>query len=206
MDSLVSLADGALRTLFLNAPSPARNSPAQAITEQELSKSERTLSASLMRINHTGEICAQALYKAQALSTGSKQVALEMQHAAEEEADHLAWCEQRLQQLDSHTSYLNPIFYSLSFAIGYVTGKISDEVSLGFIAATEDQVCKHLENHAERLPEQDSKSHAIVQQMIIDERQHGENAIKAGGKAFNKPIKQAMTLFSKVMTETTARI
>ncbi len=206
LDAFILQADSALRTLFVNAPKPARESPAQSLNEPELTPQERELSASLMRINHTGEVCAQALYRGQAHSANQKKVAETMQQAADEEADHLAWCEQRINELGSHTSYLNPIFYSLSYALGYTTGKISDEISLGFIGATEDQVCLHLENHSERLPKADAKSQAIVKQMIIDEKRHGEHAMQAGGKVFPKPVKQVMSLFSKVMTETTSKI
>jgi len=130
----------------------------------------------------------------------------EMEQAAAEEVDHLAWCAERLAQLDSHTSYLNPAFYAMSFGLGATAGLVSDQVSLGFVAATEDRVCDHLRDHQNRLPANDTKSRAIVDQMLIDEEKHGHAALDAGGMLFPAPIKKAMTLVSKVMTFTTSRI
>jgi len=129
-----------------------------------------------------------------------------MEHAADEEIDHLAWCEQRIRQLGSHPSVLNPLFYGLSFGVGAVAGLVSDRVSLGFVAATEDQVVKHLDEHLQQIPEQDAKSRAILEQMRSDELQHANSALDAGGVRFPAPIKLGMTLLSKVMTKTTYRI
>ncbi|MCL4150574.1 UNVERIFIED_CONTAM: hypothetical protein GTU68_006905 [Idotea baltica] len=129
-----------------------------------------------------------------------------MEQAAAEEVDHLAWCEGRIKELDSHTSILNPAFYALSFGIGATAGLVSDKVSLGFVAATEDQVCNHLRDHQTHLPASDTKSRAIVDQMLIDEEKHGHAALEAGGLDFPHYIKQAMTVVSKVMTSTTAKI
>lgn len=162
--------------------------------------------AGLMRVNHCGEVCAQALYRGQALTARSAEVRATMQKSALEEEDHLAWCEQRLQDLGSHTSYLNPIWYGLSFSMGALTGLIGDRVSLGFVAATEEQVCQHLNEHMHRLPEDDSKSRAVVQQMLLDEQRHADAAMEEGGLAFPGVVKQAMTLVSRAMTETTYRI
>lgn len=134
------------------------------------------------------------------------QVRSAMEHAADEEIDHLAWCEQRIRELGSHPSVLNPLFYGLSFGVGAVAGLVSDRVSLGFVAATEDQVCKHLDEHLEQLPEHDAKSRAILEQMRIDEQQHANSALAAGGGRFPAPIKFGMTLLSKVMTKSTYRI
>jgi len=159
-----------------------------------------------MRINHTGEVCAQALYQGQALTAKLAHVREAMEHAAEEEIDHLAWCEQRIRQLGSHPSVLNPLFYGMSFGIGAVAGLISDKVSLGFVAATEDQVCKHLNEHLEQLPAEDEKSRAILEQMRIDEERHAESALDAGGYRFPAPIKFGMSLMAKVMTKSTYRI
>jgi len=159
-----------------------------------------------MRINHTGEVCAQALYQGQALTARLPRVRQAMEHAAEEEIDHLAWCEQRIRQLGSHTSVLNPLFYGLSFGIGASAGLISDRISLGFVAATEDQVCKHLDEHLERIPETDQKSRAILLQMREDEARHSTAALDAGGLRFPAPIKFGMSLMAKVMTKTTYRI
>jgi len=199
-------ADAALRTLLPFSGQPSRPSPALLKTETELSKSETRHVAGLMRINHTGEVCAQALYQGQALTARLPQVRQAMEQAADEEIDHLAWCEQRIRQLGSHTSVLNPIFYGLSFGIGASAGLISDRISLGFVAATEDQVCKHLDDHLGQLPAGDEKSRAILEQMREDEAQHSTAAIEAGGLRFPAPVKFGMSLVSKVMTKATYRI
>jgi len=199
-------ADAALRTLLPFSGQPSRPSPALLKTETELSESETRHVAGLMRINHTGEVCAQALYQGQALTARLPQVRQAMEQAADEEIDHLAWCEQRIRQLGSHTSVLNPIFYGLSFGIGASAGLISDRISLGFVAATEDQVCKHLDDHLGQLPAGDEKSRAILEQMREDEAQHSTAAIEAGGLRFPAPVKFGMSLVSKVMTKATYRI
>jgi len=199
-------ADAALRTLLPFSGQPSRPSPALLKTETELSESETRHVAGLMRINHTGEVCAQALYQGQALTARLPQVRQAMEQAADEEIDHLAWCEQRIRQLGSHTSVLNPIFYGLSFGIGASAGLISDRISLGFVAATEDQVCKHLDDHLGQLPAGDEKSRAILEQMRDDEAQHSTAAIEAGGLRFPAPVKFGMSLVSKVMTQATYRI
>jgi ubiquinone biosynthesis monooxygenase Coq7 len=199
-------ADAALRTLLPFSGQPSRPSPALLKTETELSESETRHVAGLMRINHTGEVCAQALYQGQALTARLPQVRQAMEQAADEEIDHLAWCEQRIRQLGSHTSVLNPIFYGLSFGIGASAGLISDRISLGFVAATEDQVCKHLDDHLGQLPAGDEKSRAILEQMREDEAEHSTAAIEAGGLRFPAPVKFGMSLVSKVMTKATYRI
>ncbi|AEA82608.1 2-nonaprenyl-3-methyl-6-methoxy-1%2C4-benzoquino l hydroxylase [Streptococcus pneumoniae] len=205
-DRLLMQADAALRTLLPFSGQPSRPSPALLKTETELSESETRHVAGLMRINHTGEVCAQALYQGQALTARLPQVRQAMEQAADEEIDHLAWCEQRIRQLGSHTSVLNPIFYGLSFGIGASAGLISDRISLGFVAATEDQVCKHLDDHLGQLPAGDEKSRAILEQMRDDEAQHSTAAIEAGGLRFPAPVKFGMSLVSKVMTKATYRI
>lgn len=205
-DRLLMQADAALRTLLPFSGQPARPSPALLKNETELSESETRHVAGLMRINHTGEVCAQALYQGQALTARLPQVRRAMEQAADEEIDHLAWCEQRIRQLDSHTSVLNPLFYGLSFGIGATAGLISDRISLGFVAATEDQVCKHLDEHLGQLPASDDKSRAILEQMREDELQHSTAAIEAGGLRFPAPVKFGMSLVSKVMTKATYRI
>ncbi|MCQ2044927.1 MULTISPECIES: 2-polyprenyl-3-methyl-6-methoxy-1,4-benzoquinone monooxygenase [Stutzerimonas stutzeri subgroup] len=205
-DRLLMQADSALRTLLPFSGQPARPSPAVLKNEAELSESETRHVAGLMRINHTGEVCAQALYQGQALTARLPQVRWAMEQAADEEIDHLAWCEQRIRQLGSHTSVLNPLFYGLSFGIGATAGLISDRISLGFVAATEDQVCKHLDEHLGQLPASDDKSRAILEQMREDEQQHSTAAIKAGGLRFPAPVKFGMSLVSKVMTKATYRI
>jgi len=205
-DRLLLQADAALRTLLPFSGKPYRPSPAQSEPETPLDASKAHHIAGLMRINHTGEVCAQALYQGQALTARLPQVRSAMEQAANEEVDHLAWCEQRIRELDSQPSLLNPLFYGLSFGIGAAAGLISDKVSLGFVAATEEQVCKHLEEHLEQLPEEDRKSRAILKQMRSDEQQHATTALEAGGLRFPGPVKLGMTLLSKVMTKTTYRI
>ena len=200
VDRLINEADTALKTLSRSRAHARRSSPAEGHSESELNERERQHAAGLMRVNHTGEVCAQALYQGQALTARLDDVREEMQQAAQEEEDHLAWCEQRLRELDSHTSYLNPAWYGLSFALGAVTGAISDKVSLGFVAATEERVCEHLREHLKDMPEQDRKSRLILQQMLEDEQRHGDNALDAGGTEFPAPVKDTMTGLSKLMT------
>ena len=205
-DKLISNADQALRTLVPQSSTAERDNPASTLSSGDLSEDQRSHIAGLMRINHTGEVCAQALYQGQALTARLPTVKNEMEQAAREEVDHLAWCEDRLQQLDSHTSVLNPLFYASSFLIGAAAGALGDKWSLGFVAATEQQVCKHLEEHLEQIPDSDQQSRAILEQMLIDEKAHGEKAMQGGGKAFSGPAKQLMSAASKVMTRSTYRI
>ncbi|AQQ68936.1 demethoxyubiquinone hydroxylase family protein [Microbulbifer agarilyticus] len=206
LDRLLLQADRALRTLSPGPPCHERPSPAKAVDEAELSDGERRHAAGLMRVNHSGEVCAQALYQGQALTAKLPEVRAEMEHAADEEIDHLAWCEQRLDELGSRPSVLNPLWYGMSFGIGAAAGKISDKVSLGFLAATEEQVCKHLEGHLQELPEQDEKSRAVVEQMLVDEAKHQHAALEAGGARFPGPVKGLMTLVSKAMTSVSYRL
>ncbi|WP_137820041.1 2-polyprenyl-3-methyl-6-methoxy-1,4-benzoquinone monooxygenase [Pseudomonas sp. 2FG] len=206
VDRLLLQADAALRTLLPFSGQPYRPSPALVQPEAELSAEDARHVAGLMRINHTGEVCAQALYQGQALTAKLPHVRAAMEHAADEEVDHLAWCEQRIRQLGSHPSLLNPLFYGLSFGLGAVAGLVSDKLSLGFVAATEDQVCKHLDEHLTQLPIEDDKSRAILEQMRSDEAQHAASALEAGGFRFPAPLKFGMSLLSKVMTTSTYRI
>lgn len=206
LDRLLLQADRTLRTLSPGTPCHTRSSPAQHYDEAQLSDSERRCAAGLMRVNHSGEVCAQALYQGQALTAKLPEVRTEMETAADEEIDHLAWCELRLEELDSRPSLLNPLWYSLSFALGAATGKVSDKVSLGFVAATEEQVCKHLRDHMQRLPPQDQKSRAVVEQMLEDEEKHQHIALDAGGVRFPAPIKALMSTISKAMTLTSYRL
>lgn len=205
-DRLLMQADAALRTLLPFSGHPTRVSPAKLKDETLLSEQESRHVAGLMRINHTGEVCAQGLYQGQALTAKLPHIRETMEKAADEEIDHLAWCEERIRQLGSRPSLLNPIFYGLSFGIGATAGLISDRVSLGFVAATEDQVCKHLDSHLSQLPVSDDKSRAILEQMRVDEAQHSSMALNAGGLRFPSPVKWGMSLLSKVMTSTTYRI
>ncbi|MDY1344276.1 2-polyprenyl-3-methyl-6-methoxy-1,4-benzoquinone monooxygenase [Pseudomonas aeruginosa] len=206
IDRFLLQADSALRTLLPFSGQPARPSPAIVEPDGELSEEDTRHIAGLMRINHTGEVCAQALYQGQSLTAKLPEVREAMEEAAEEEIDHLAWCEQRIRQLGSRPSVLNPIFYGLSFGVGAAAGLVSDRVSLGFVAATEDQVCKHLDEHLAQIPQEDRKSRAILEQMRIDEEQHSGNALAAGGLRFPAPVKLGMSLLAKVMTKSTYRI
>ena len=204
-DIVIAQLDQALRALAGN-PSARRKNPAAEIPEASLSASEQLHAAGLMRVNHTGEICAQALYEGQALTASDARTRDALRAAAREESDHLAWCGERLDELQSRPSLLNPAFYALSYAMGALTGLMGDAVSLGFVEATEDQVCRHLESHLDTLPDADAHSREIVKTMHEDEARHGANALDAGGAEFPEPVKQAMTLLSRLMTETTYRI
>lgn len=200
-DRLIQSADRALKTLIPGATAPDRPSPAQGLNEATLNEQEKRHIAGLMRVNHTGEVCAQALYQGQALTARSDKTREAMRQAAIEEQDHLAWCEQRLTELDSRTSYLNPLFYSLSFGMGAAAGLLGDKYSLGFVAATEDQVCEHLSSHLKQLPVSDEKSAAIISTMLEDEAEHATHALAQGGKAFSATTKRAMSSCAKVMTK-----
>lgn len=202
-DKLIIESDRVLRTLNSAPPAATTPSPAASVDDSELSPQEQRHAAGLMRINHTGEVCAQALYQGQALTAKLPHIREEMDKAAAEEVDHLTWCQQRLEQLNSHSSRLNPLFYGLSFSMGAMAGAISDKVSLGFVAATEELVCQHLEKHLQELPQQDQKSRAIVGQMLKDEAQHQQTALDAGGTRFPAPVKLGMKLLSKAMTQST---
>ncbi len=206
LDQLIDQLDTGLRTAFGNAPQANRASPAAEIEESELSDQDRQHAIGLMRVNHAGEICAQALYQGQALTAKLPEVGEQMKEAAEEEVDHLAWCEQRITELGGKTSALNPAWYAMSFALGAGAGLISDKLSLGFVAATEDQVCQHLQKHLKELPTEDNKSRSIVEQMLVDERQHADSALAAGGHNFPKPVKQLMTLISSAMTKSSYKV
>ena len=206
LDQVITGADRALRALSRNTQPASRPSPAEQLDEAKLDDTDRKHAAGLMRVNHSGEVCAQALYQGQALTAKLKSVRGEMEHAADEELDHLAWCEDRLSALGSRPSLLNPAWYGLSFSLGAGAGLISDKISLGFVAATEEGVCEHLRTHLAELPEQDERSKAVVAQMLEDEALHKKMALKAGGHDFPTPVKAAMGLVSKAMTLTSYRI
>ena len=171
-----------------------------------LSEAERTHAAGLMRVNHVGEVCAQALYQSQKLLARDPQIQEMLNHSAQEEMDHLAWCETRVKELGSHTSYLNPFWYAGSFAIGLLAGLAGDQWSLGFVAETEKQVENHLQSHLETLSENDQQSRAIVKQMRLDEIEHGKDAIDAGGVVLPPVIQKLMEASSKLMTSTAYKI
>jgi ubiquinone biosynthesis monooxygenase Coq7 len=200
LDRLLMAIDDGVRTVFGRPPSTGRTAPDTGMAEAVLSDTERRVSEALMRVNHTGEICAQALYSAQALTARNDEVRKRMQRAAAEENDHLIWCESRVHELGGHLSYLNPLWYAGSFAIGALAGLAGDRWNLGFVVETERQVEGHLDEHLERLPEEDAKSRAILEQMRIDEGNHAEMAQRAGAAELPAPVKRLMKLQSKVMT------
>jgi ubiquinone biosynthesis monooxygenase Coq7 len=204
-EKLILGFDTFLKTIF-NTQKARRRSPGADLEEIELSKEARRDIAGMMRVNHTGEVCAQALYDGQAFVADEQETRESLMEAAEEEQDHLAWCYERLDQLSAAPSVLNPFFYLSSFAVGVVAGKFGDKLSLGFVEATEAQVVKHLEKHLDRIPEEDIKSRAILRQMVEDEARHGDHAIEMGGQEFPEFVKKGMSLLSKVMTETTYRV
>ena len=206
IDRLLSRVDKRLRQLAgesTSLPKAARPSPSVGHEEPALSTREREHAAGLMRVNHTGEVCAQALYQGQALAARSEETREKLLGAAQEEADHLAWCETRLVELDAEPSRLNPLFYAASFALGAATAMAGDKVSLGFVHATEERVASHLRSHLKALPGEDRKSQLILQQMLNDEERHGAEALEHGGEEFPRPVKDVMTLASQLMTRTT---
>lgn len=203
IDQFIMQSDHALRTIFGAAVTTERCNPADGISEPSLSDSERKRAAALMRVNHAGEVSAQALYQGQALTARLDTVRQSMERAALEENDHLAWTEQRIGELSSHKSLLNPIWYSGSFAIGAIAGLLGDKWSLGFVAETEHQVIRHLDEHLQKLPPQDARSTAILQQMKTDEAHHATVALEGGGAELPWPVKKLMTAMSKVMTSST---
>lgn len=207
-DRLIGQFDQTLRTLIPGSSQAARPNPATTgegveLDGPELNDGERRHVAGLTRVNHCGEVCAQALYQGQALTARHDRVRETMRQAAAEEIDHLAWCEQRLTELGSHTSRLNPLFYGLSLGLGAFAGLLGDRVSLGFVAATEQQVSSHLRDHLQRLPVTEQRSRAIFSQMLADEEQHATHALAAGGYQFPRPVRRAMAGAAKVMTSTT---
>lgn len=206
IDQALLQIDQALRTCVPGASQANRETPAKDVAEPELNEADRKHAAGLMRINHTGEVCAQALYAGQAATAKLGEVRAAMEEAAAEEVDHLAWCEQRLTELDSRPSLLNPLFYGMSFGMGAVAGLAGDKWSLGFVAETEKQVCEHLEDHLQKLPEDDQRSKAVLSQMISDEKQHGETAQQAGGIPLPGPVRNLMSSVSQVMKQASYRI
>jgi ubiquinone biosynthesis monooxygenase Coq7 len=212
VDRFIIEFDTALRSVFGGAqahrpiPIPIPIASADDQSSGLLDAKEREHAAGLMRVNHVGEVCAQALYQSQKLVARDPEVRKMLNHSAREEMDHLAWCESRLQELGSHTSYLNPIWYAGSFAIGLAAGLAGDKWSLGFVAETEKQVENHLESHLQKLPVEDQRSLAIVDQMRKDEIEHGQEAIAAGGAVLPESIRQLMQAISKVMTATAYKI
>lgn len=198
-NSLIPEFDKALRAVFAKAPT-RRPMPGAQLPEAELSATEKRHVAALMRVNHCGEICAQALYQGQALASRDPQVRRELEIAAWEETEHLNWTETRIAELGGRKSLLNPLWYGGSLAIGAIAGKCGDAWSLGFLAETERQVEGHLESHKARLPAQDRKSWEVLEQMKLDEMRHAETAIAHGARELPAPVKFAMKLSSRLMT------
>lgn len=201
IDKLIIGFDSALRTLLTPAQT-LRPVPGSELPEVELTDAEKRLSCALMRVNHVGEVCAQALYQGQGLTARNETVQQTLMQAAREETEHLAWTERRIAELNGRKSLLNPLWYGGSFAIGVVAGMLGDKWNLGFLAETEHQVGMHLASHLERLPNRDEKSRAIVTQMKIDEASHATMALSYGGAELPLPVKFTMKLGSKVMTQT----
>lgn len=205
VDLLIIAADNALRTLFAPATSH-RPHPDRGAAEAELDAGEKRHAAGLMRVNHCGEICAQALYQGQALTARTPQLREALRHAAQEETEHLAWTSRRIHELGSHTSVLNPLWYAGSLAIGVGAGLVGDRWNLGFLAETEQQVVDHLDGHLGSLPPQDVKSRAIVSQMKIDEAQHAQLAWDQGAAALPQPLRLLMKGSASVMTRLSYRL
>jgi ubiquinone biosynthesis monooxygenase Coq7 len=203
IDRILACADNALRTLS-GSYTAARGCPGVEADAPHapLQSAERRLSGALMRVNHVGEVCAQALYNAQTLATGDGRLQRQFETAAREEFDHLAWTQRRLRELGDRPSLLNPLWYAGAFSIGLLAGGLGHAVSLGFVAETEAQVERHLQGHLTRLPAHDHASRAILQQMIEDEARHGAAALQAGGVELPAPVKLAMRLAARVMTRT----
>ena len=201
IDQLLATADNALRTLS-GANHASRPCPTAADPAVPLSDADKQLAGALMRVNHVGEVCAQALYNAQALSTRDPLLKRHFELAAREETDHLAWTQQRLQELGAHVSLLNPLWYAGAFGIGLLAGRAGDRWSLGFVVETERQVEQHLAGHLDRLPSTDAPSRAIVEQMKADEAQHAAAAQLHGAAPLPAPIRLAMRLAARVMTQT----
>jgi ubiquinone biosynthesis monooxygenase Coq7 len=206
LDALFTTADSALRTLFAHHHS-SRTNPAVGIADASMSDAEKREASALMRVNHVGEVCAQALYTAQALATQDEALRRHLQAACKEETDHLAWTEDRLKQLGGRTSLLNPLWYAGAFGIGFVAAKLGgDAMSLGFVVETEHQVEAHLQSHMQRLPENDHASRAIVAQMKADEMRHAQEAQTAGASELPAPIKGLMRVAAGVMTAVAHRV
>lgn len=206
VDRVVLALDRALHTLVPTAVRARRPNPAAEVEETLEDPAERARIAGLMRVNHSGEVCAQALYQGQALTARDPATRAAMAGAAEEENDHLAWCEQRLSELGEGPSLLNPLWYAGSFTIGALAGALGDRWSLGFLAETERQVVAHLEGHLDQLPEDDQRTRRIVEQMREDEARHGEHAMEAGGSELPSAVRELMELTARVMTTVAARI
>ncbi|OGV74345.1 MAG: 2-octaprenyl-3-methyl-6-methoxy-1,4-benzoquinol hydroxylase [Methylophilales bacterium RIFCSPHIGHO2_02_FULL_57_10] len=205
IDRLITEFDKGLRAVFAPAHS-VRPYPDHACADTMLTDNEKHRAAALMRVNHSGEVCAQALYNGQALTARNPATEAALRQASQEETEHLAWCEKRIRELGGHKSLLNPLWYAGSFALGALAGVLGDKWNLGFLAETEHQVGRHIESHLMRLPANDEKSRIILEQMKEDEARHATTALEHGGAALPAPVRLAMKLASKVMTGTAYRL
>jgi len=206
LDTLLDATDQALRTLFAK-PSASRDNPATVqAADSSATNQDADTSAALMRVNHAGEVAAQALYQGQQLFARNPTVRQRLAESANEEKDHLAWCAQRLAELDTSPSRLNPLWYVGAYSIGAVAGLVGDRVSLGFVAETEKQVVQHLQDHLARLPEGDTRSHAILEQMAVDEAEHGQAALLEGGIPPPPPIRRLMGLAGEIIRQVAYRL
>ena len=206
IDGFIIEFDRALRSIVGATPMRRPVPDASTMNETELSAEEKKHAAGLMRVNHVGEVCAQALYQSQKLHAKSDDLKNKLEHAAIEEEDHLAWCERRLEELDSRPSLLNPVWYAGSFVLGSIAGLAGDKISLGFVAETEKQVEHHLDDHLKELPSNDHRSRAIVAQMRADEIAHGQMAIQEGGVELPSAVQKVMKTMAKIMTVTAYRV
>ncbi|MCX7176963.1 MAG: 2-polyprenyl-3-methyl-6-methoxy-1,4-benzoquinone monooxygenase [Proteobacteria bacterium] len=201
LDQFITEFDKALRTVFAPAPT-IREMPGAELPEAEMDESQRKHTAALMRVNHVGEICAQALYQGQALTSGDLAIKQALGKAAQEETEHLAWTERRIKELGGRKSLLNPLWYGGALAFGVLAGKFGDAWNLGFLAETERQVEAHIESHKGRLAEEDGRTWKILEQMRLDEISHADTAVRLGARELPTPVKQLMWLASKAMTKT----
>ena len=206
IDLLINEVDKGLKYSTQNYQTDRRPYPAKKVEQESLNEFEKNHSAGLMRVNHSGEVCAQALYRGQAITAKLIDTKDKMEQAASEELDHLSWCNKRLQELDSKPSLLNPIWYCMSFSIGAIAGLIGDKWSLGFVHETEEQVVKHLDGHLDKLSDKDQKTRSVIEQMRIDEEKHSQDALDAGAEILPNEIKGLMSKVAKVMTDSSYHI
>ncbi len=206
IDLLINEVDKGLKYSTQNYQTESRPYPADKIEQDSLNEFEKNHSAGLMRVNHSGEVCAQALYRGQALTAKLVDTRAKMEQAASEELDHLSWCNKRLEELNDKPSVLNPIWYGMSFSMGAVAGLIGDNWSLGFVHETEEQVVKHLDGHLDKLSKKDFKTKAVIEQMRIDEEKHSHDALEAGAEILPDEIKNLMSKVAKVMTKSSYHI
>ena len=206
IDLLINEVDKGLKYSTQNYQTEKRPYPAEKVEQESLNEFEKNHSAGLMRVNHSGEVCAQALYRGQAITAKLLDTKDKMERAASEELEHLSWCNKRLEELDSKPSLLNPIWYCMSFSIGAIAGLVGDKWSLGFVHETEEQVVKHLDGHLGKLSDKDQKTRSVIEQMRIDEEKHSQDALDAGAEILPNEINELMSKIAKVMTDSSYHI